>query len=183
MSIKYVFDLDNTIIYTDYLNYESYKFALVEYLDHEALLKLPKNKRITREYIYTNFSYLGLTDADYTKIINKKQNYFIKHIEKTSPNLKLIKFLNLQKKEDCILWTSSNKERALSILEYYNLEDAFLTKIFSNKANIEKDILNITEKFCCDKKNLLIFEDDIKNIEKLKYLSVKVEINKIKDLD
>ena len=116
---KYVFDLDNTLIYTDSLNNDSYNYAL----KYQGLSHINKFKRITREIVFEN--YPNINKIQMCEIINLKCEYFINNLHITEVNESLVTLLRSQEKNDCILWTSAEERRARAILEYYNMNNLF----------------------------------------------------------
>ena len=66
---KQIFDLDNTIVFTDELNSEAYNYALV-LNGKEPIYDV---KRLTREVIFSRFK---LTETEKENVVKIKQNYF-----------------------------------------------------------------------------------------------------------
>lgn len=168
----YVFDLDNTLIYTDYLNNESYKFALCK-IGIENFEDINYSKRITRDYIHIR--YPNLSDNEIKRLISIKQEYFINNIDKTILNKKLIDYINIISNKNCILWTMADKERVEAILEYYDLKRNFFDIYYSKKINIKQDIEYICNTYKCKINNLIFCDEDI-NIKKI------LELNNLKQL-
>ena len=71
---KYVFDLDNTLVYTNSLNNESYNYAL-RLLGKSYLTEI---KRITRNVVFQKYN---LSVDEKKRLIEYKQNYFLKNIK------------------------------------------------------------------------------------------------------
>nr|WP_241634558.1 HAD hydrolase-like protein [Fusobacterium gastrosuis] len=167
---RYIFDLDNTLFYTDNLNNLSYNYAL----KRVGLEEINGKYRITREVIKEK--YPDLSEKTKNKIIKIKQQYFKENLEKIELNIELLNKLKDLEEEKCILWTSADKERAISILKYYGILGKFKNKLFSKKNNIKKDIDKICQIFKCKKEELYFYEDDINIINKLKILNLKIDI-------
>lgn len=159
---RYVFDLDNTLIYTNLLNSRSYNYALVEL----GLLPIRDCVRVTRKVVLEHYPFLNKYQQ--TALTQLKQDYFLRHIHATKPNLDLLFMLRSHGHEFCVLWTSAEKERVLSLLEHYQLQSAFAEIIYSSKENIRKDIKKICTLFSCTSEQLVFFEDNADVIEKLK---------------
>lgn len=153
--IKYIFDLDNTLVYTDELNNEAYNYAL-KVLNKDTI---DIDSRITREIVFLK---IKLNEDEKKTILKIKQEYFIENIKKLKLNEQLISFLKSQNPEDCILWTKADKNRVEAILNYFDLKKYFIWIFYSDKTNIINDINFMTKKLCCSKCDLIIF-DDIKN--------------------
>ena len=102
-----VFDLDNTLVFTDMLNNESYNFALTK-IGKERIVDV---KRITRNIVNSVYE---LTDDEKQQLIKTKQEYFDNNISKIELNEGLILKLKELDSSKCILWTREKKlERRL----------------------------------------------------------------------
>lgn len=161
----YVFDLDNTIAYTDMLNSLSYKKALHNYG------KLLTNSRITRELVVEKFP--SLSKNELSKIISLKQDFFSSNLDLITVNQNLIQLINKTSKDQCILWTSADSDRALAILKYLKIEDQFSHIIFSEKDNVAADMNKIISAKNCNIKNLHVYEDNEVTIRELEKIGIK----------
>lgn len=167
---KYVFDLDNTLVYTDILNNDSYNYAL-------NILGLPEInnvKRITREVVFVKYPYISMTLRN--DILELKQDYFKKNLHVTVPNNTLLKLLLMQKKANCILWTSANSNRVKETLKYYDIEEEFISVIFSKKQNIDLELEKIYKIFKCKLEQIIFYEDNKEIIKRLLELGANVVI-------
>ena len=151
---KYVFDLDNTLFYTDALNNESYNFAL-EQLKFPAIIR---DKRITRDIVFSHYSMTEETKKQLTAI---KQKYFISNLDKVMPNENLITFLKSLMPEECVLWTRAEHLRVECILDRFNLAGCFIKLFFSTKENKDKDIQEMCDFFGCTEEEIVIFDDEM----------------------
>lgn len=163
---RYVFDLDNTLIYTDSLNNDSYNYAL----ELCELAPIKDCKRITRNVIF--YRYPNLNNTQKNEIIKLKQEYFVKNLHFTEPNTSLLQVLRTQNADSCMLWTSADEPRVLAILEYYNIGNAFRKILYSNKVEVKKDVPTICELFDCDLEHLIFYEDNLRVIQDLQRLKV-----------
>nr|WP_307989233.1 HAD hydrolase-like protein [uncultured Niameybacter sp.] len=168
MENKYIFDLDNTLIYTNQLNNDSYNYALAR-LNLQPILNC---ERITRNVVYEYFPVLHSTDKE--KIVQFKQQYFINHMQDTIANNNLINFLNSYGCENCILWTSGEKNRVLALINYYKIQNNFKEILYSSKNDLLVDVERIANIFCADYNRLIFFEDNTAIINKLKSLNLTV---------
>ena len=165
---RHIFDLDNTLIYTDSLNNDSYNYAL-------NLLGMTLNsdcKRITRDIVFSK--YPDLNNLQKKKIIELKQKHFVNNLKRTFPNTALLQSLEAKNAEWCILWTSADENRVLAILEYYKIYNSFKKIIFSSKINLIQDIKKICELLECSYENLIFFEDNQRVIQELQKLKLNV---------
>ena len=162
---KQIFDLDNTIVFTDELNSEAYNYALV-LNGKEPIYDV---KRLTREVIFSRFK---LTETEKENVVKIKQNYFLDNIEKIKKNDNLLKLLIGKKSDDCILWTSAEKCRVEAILNYLKLKDSFSWIYYSTKVNIKEDLENISQFFKCSKSQLKFYENDSNVLSQLNLFGI-----------
>lgn len=165
---RHIFDLDNSLIYTDALNNDAYNFAL----NMLGITQIVDCKRLTRDVIFTK--YPDLNNHQRNKIVELKQKYFVNNLKLTIPNKSLLKVLEVQNVERCILWTCADKARVLAVLEYYKINNAFKKILFSNKVEVMKDIETICEILECNVDNLVFYEDNQRVIQDLKLLNLNV---------
>ncbi len=147
-----VFDLDNTLVFTDMLNNESYNFALTK-IGKERIVDV---KRITRNIVYSRYE---LTNDEKQQLIKTKQEYFVKNISKIDLNNDLISKLKELDSSKCILWTRAEKVRAEAILKYLQIGDCFSKVFYSPKHDLESDIKTICSFFNCKKEDLIFYDD------------------------
>lgn len=147
-----VFDLDNTLVFTDKLNNESYNFALFE-MGREKIVGI---KRITRDIVYSRYE---LTANEKQQLIKTKQQYFVNNISKIELNDVLIAKLKKLDPSECILWTRAEKVRAEAILKYLHIDDCFAKVFYSSKHDLESDIKTICSLFNCKKEDLIFYDD------------------------
>lgn len=162
---KYVFDLDNTLVFTDELNNEAYNYAL-KLLGKELICDV---NRITREVVFSRYN---LTGDEKSLLIDLKQKYFIDNIVKIKENVNLIKFLNEIPSADCILWTSAEKCRVEAILSYLKLNNTFNRICYSTKKYIKDDLAKICQFFQCSKDKLKFYENDSNVISELNLFGI-----------
>ena len=167
MNDRYVFDLDNTLIFTNELNNDSYNYALTQL----KLMPITTCKRITRDVVFNNYPHLS--EPQKNLIVKLKQEYFIKNIYCTTPNTNLIYLLQSTNPAYCVLWTSADKDRVKGLLSHYKLENNFISIIYSRKRKVSEDIGKICEIFGCTSKQLFFFEDNKNIINELVLLRQK----------
>lgn len=165
---RYVFDLDNTLVYTDSLNNDSYNYALKKI----GLATINDCKRITRDVILSK--YPELNSFQKNEIIELKQKYFVNNLKRTSPNTSVVQVLQDQNVELCILWTSADEARVLAILEHYKIYNLFKKVLFSSKLEVVKDIEKICEILECGFEHLIFYEDNQRVIQDLHQLNLNV---------
>ena len=165
---RHVFDLDNTLVYTDSLNNKSYNYAL----NQLGLASINNCKRITRDVVLSIYPHLDSIQKN--EIIELKQKYFVNNLKVTSPNTSLFQLLENQNFELCILWTSADETRVLAILEHYKICNAFKTVVFSSKVEVIEDIEKICKLLDCGFDHLIFYEDNQRVIQDLQKLNLNV---------
>ena len=148
-----VFDLDNTLVFTDKLNNESYNFALAE-IEKERIDGI---ERITRNIVYSIYK---LTDDEKHRLIKTKQEYFVNNISKIEINNDLVSKLRKLDSSKCILWTRAEKIRTEAILKYLQISECFSKVFYSHKHDLKSDIITICSFFNCKKENLVFYDDE-----------------------
>lgn len=163
---RYIFDLDNTLIFTDMLNSESYNYALSKH----GLEPIKDCTRITRNIVINKYPNIG----QIKDIILLKQEYFVNNVQNTKPNKVLFKILQAQSYEFCYLWTSADVTRVQALLEFYKLNNAFNKIFYSSKKDLIEDIIRLCKLCECKSDELVIYEDNQYIIEKLRILNLNV---------
>ncbi len=111
--MKYIFDLDETLISTTALNNDAYNYAFERY----GYLRINTISRITRDD-------LALIEPKLkAKIVRDKLKYFTSEWlpYRTILNKMLIESIIGYGRKDCYLWTKAEKARVKLILRYCNL--------------------------------------------------------------
>jgi phosphoglycolate phosphatase-like HAD superfamily hydrolase len=165
---RYIFDLDNTLVYTDSLNNDSYNYAFKQL----GLATINDCKRITRDIILSK--YPELNNLQKNEIIELKQKYFVNNLKRTSPNTSVVQVLEDQNYELCILWTSADEARVFALLEHYKIYNRFKKVLFSSKLEVIKDIEKICEILECRFEHLIFYEDNQRVIKDLRQLNLNV---------
>lgn len=164
--MKYIIDLDDTLVYSTILNNDAYNYALEQY----DLPRIKTTGRITRD----NINNVNLFIRN--KIIDIKQEYFslewLKY--RLVINQKLVDKLKIISSKNCFLWTKANKERTFTIIKECDLMKYFTGIIFDQKVSFEnskRKILKIvkSENFVIYENNHSFFKDqDVKIIDIIK---------------
>ena len=154
-----VVDLDDTLVYTTFLNNDAYNFALEKY----GYPRLDCKGRITRK------SLSNVKHEDLQKIIQTKQDYFsLKWLPyRTILNTQLLDKVKQNDTDKTFLWTKANQKRVQDILGYFNLTKYFKAVIHDDKAHFLNSVIKFQETFVDD--TMVIYENESKNISSVNY--------------
>lgn len=147
--MKVIVDMDDTLVATSELNNDSYNFAL-------ECNEYPRIKNVNR----INRSLIDVDRNKLQNIMQIKEKYFCaKWLSyRIFLNDILIDKLLCFGKDNCYLWTASNPNRAMKIVEELNLEKYFNKIIFDDKINFDNSIQILKEN--TNDNNFLIYENN-----------------------
>lgn len=132
------FDMDGTLVDTNLSNFLSYKKAILSVTKTDYNLIYNSDKRFNRSNLQNAVP--NLSEAEYEKIIHKKEEYYKEFLPETKLNTKIAGFLSKYSKTNkTVLVTNCREERALTTLNYFGLVEKF-SNIFYRQftANHEK---------------------------------------------
>ena len=157
-----IFDLDGTLIDTNYANYLSYKKAVHEVLKFNFDFNYNRHMRFTRNTLKSMIH--NLSDSQYSKIIQLKKHIYSTYISKTKLNHSIVNVLKkYSDTKQCILATNSERERAIATLKHHGLASQFHHKYYSNGDTFRENS-NKFEHILLDLKlsasSIIVFEDE-----------------------
>jgi len=158
-------DLDGTLIDTDKANYLAYKEAVSKIKKIDLVYNY--NKRFTRDTLKLVLPNLSVKEFD--EIIKIKTDIFQNYLEYTKLNIKFINYIKqISKNNNIILATNSHRKKADLLLKHYNIFNLFDMRYYK-----ESYIYHENNKYAyifndikVDVNKILIFEDNINEIEK-----------------
>ncbi len=155
--MDYIFDLDNTLIYSDYANNISYKEAIKNVIGANLNISCP---RITRNCIATQFP--DLSADDMSKVIQEKERQYKKHINKTILNTALVDVLRYIKRNNMssILLTYSAKYRAEQLLEFHGISNLFSAKYYKEDYGEKSKYKYATSVLGLKGSDIILFENE-----------------------
>jgi len=171
-----LFDLDGTLVETNFANFLSYEKAIISVTKSNQNLIYNPDKRLNRSNLKTYIT--GLTEIEYQKIIQKKEKYYNDFLHKTKLNERMTQILfKYSKTNKTILVTNSRKNRAMTTLKYFGLENKF-NNIFCRESNDIENKVNKFQKAILKLKVppilVIVFEDEETEIANAKEVGIKI---------
>ncbi len=156
------FDMDGTLIDTDYANFLSYKKAVHTVTNNGLELIYNPLSRFNRSFL--KIALPDLTQADYEIIIQKKEEYYKDFLSETILNQEIASvLLKYSSTNKTVLVTNCRKDRALMTLNHFGLTDKFdeifYRQISNNNERINK-FKNAIMKLGVPPKLIVVFESE-----------------------
>lgn len=154
--ITFVFDLDNTLVETNFANNLSYMAAVKKVINTD--MDIDFNQRFTRDKLYACFP--NLTERQYKHIIAAKNESFYAHMKQTTLNSNLANLLRVLHLDgrNTILLTDCRKQRATLLCAYHGLTPFFSESyFFEDKVDTKYDVLT---RRGYDLNSIVLFENE-----------------------
>ena len=118
------FDMDGTLIDTDFANFLSYQEAIKSVVQSETEIQYVPNERFNRTTL--NKVIPDLTEEKIVEIIKQKEINYNKYLTQTKLNKSVSDILiRYSKTNKTVLVTNCREDRAILTLEYHKLTDNF----------------------------------------------------------
>ena len=171
------FDMDGTLIDTDYANYLSFRDAIQTILNPINAIRFNPNERFNRSILKRE--YPSLEDIMYQEIIHLKEKLYSENISQT----KTISFVcdilaQFSKCNTTVLVTNCREERAVMTLNQHNLTNNFTHKFFRKSIDIDFHINKFENALTCLKlnpKTVIVFENESFEIEEAIKAGIPIE--------
>ena len=155
--MNYIFDLDNTLIYSDAANNLAYKEAVRNVVNSDLQID---GGRITRSDIAARFP--NMSAALLSKIIAAKERLYPQFFDRTLLNpalLNILKHLAANQKRT-ILLTYGGQNRVAQLLEYYGIGKYFSEKYFKEDFGKISKYKFATDVLALNSQKIVLFENE-----------------------
>lgn len=135
-----LFDMDGTLINTDYANYLSYRQAIREVMHGMLDIPFDPNRRFNQEELKKRFPHLD--NININKISNLKSELYKRYLTETKINSCLVSKLRIfNKTNKTVLVTNCREERVNMTLRHHGLTECF-SHIFCRNTSSEEKLKN-----------------------------------------
>jgi beta-phosphoglucomutase len=173
------FDMDGTLVDTNLSNFLAYKKAIFSVTKSDHNLTYNPAFRLNRTSIKNILP--NLSKSEYEKIIEEKEGCYLDFLNETSLNSSIVDILlKYSKTNMTVLVTNCRKDRAMSTLKYFSIEDKF-DRIFCREFSMNDEKINKFQN-AISKLGILpnlvtVFENEAIEIEDAKIAGIKTIIN------
>lgn len=161
----FFYDMDGTLIDTDYANFLAYKQAIEQVTKKEVALTFKPNERFTRNQLYEIVG--DLTIGQYAEIIKAKEQFYKTNVSNVKVNSSLLTILNqTATTHKSYIVTNATKDRAAYTLNYTGVVNQFesIISIEEDKEKLGNKYLLAISKLKVNPAFVVVFENEDKEI-------------------
>jgi beta-phosphoglucomutase len=156
------FDMDGTLVDTDYANYLSFKQAIQTVINPNFIISFNPLERFNRTILQREFP--NLDEKDFQEIIKLKERFYSENIGQT----KLLPYANeilnrFFEQNTTVLVTNCREDRAIMTINQHGLSEKFKHKIFRTSIDKDKHINkfeNALTSLKLNPQNVIVFENE-----------------------
>lgn len=153
------FDMDGTLIDTDFANFLAYQKAIYSIVKLTYNTKFDSHKRLNRSCLKEFLP--NLTEQEYLDIVIAKENYFIEYLKETKLKKNMVDILiKYSKTNKIVLVTNSRKNRAILLLNYFGLLNQFDEIFFHDSMHENNKYQNAIKKLGLEPNRIIAFENE-----------------------
>ncbi len=161
-----IFDLDGTLVDTDYANFVSYAEAVAEVMPFAEKLLYNPNRRFTRDSIKLILG--NITKQEFDRIIEIKNQKYEYYLPQTILNRRIADILEANATtHTTILLTNCQRQRAEATLRYHGLINKFSYLFYCHDmkpCDIDK-YTYVLDSLQLEPINVVVFENDLEEIK------------------
>ncbi|RAJ93958.1 beta-phosphoglucomutase-like phosphatase (HAD superfamily) [Aliidiomarina maris] len=158
-----VFDLDGTLVDSDYANYLAYKDAVMSVLSTQIEIDFTLGTRITRDLLEELIP--AITHKQLDEIALLKERLYHKFLSETETSPRLIEMVARVQDKEVVLATNSRRCRAEMLLNHHGLIEKFTRKIYRDAESQRDKYVQLMAELPKGSMSILVFENDKKAIE------------------
>jgi len=133
------FDMDGTLVDTNLANFLAYEKAILSVTKTNHNITYNPEKRFNRSNL--TYAVPNLSEAEYSKIIQEKEKYYMDFLPETKLNGAMVEILfRYSKTNVTVLVTNCRKDRALTTLNHFSLTSHFTNILYRQFSDNETKI-------------------------------------------
>jgi len=167
-----MFDMDGTLVDTNYANYLSYIYAIKQITESNINFCYNPDTRFTREQLLKAMP--TISNIEYETIITLKNDFYINYLYKTKINEPVVEILKkYSNSKKIILVTNSLKNRACVTLEYHSLINNFNYMFYQQPHNkIENKYGHAITSMKVNPASVVVFENETVEVNAAKFAGI-----------
>lgn len=158
------FDMDGTLIETDYANFLAYNNAISSVLKKKDAIEFNPIQRFDKKSLKQEFP--DLSEFQYKRIIQIKNELNNEFLSETFVNSEVVDaFITMSETKNLILVTNAQSKRALQAMKFHGLDQYLSTMFCSDKRSLNANkYQHAIESLATEPENIMLFENEDKEI-------------------